>query len=83
VVSSKVSQRSPRGDDPARDPGGEGKSPRGGKAHEGRCFLAGLNASSGNKDACRVPGLEVEASANHKKVAALERVFDSASGIRP
>jgi hypothetical protein len=62
---------------------GEGdKSPGEDKAHEGRCFPS-VQVLVGNKDVCREPGPEVEASANHKRVAARESVYDSADGKVP
>jgi len=52
------------------------------KAHEGCCPLS-VQMLTEEKNGRREQNPEVEASANHKRVAASARMYDSAAGKRP
>lgn len=67
---------------PTRTSGEEDKSLREEKAQEGRYFLP-IQVLAGKKDTPQAPRPEVEASANHERVAAAERLFGLLSGKVP
>jgi len=82
VISTRYHGQAHEGKSPSGLSGEEGKSPREGKAQEGRCFRS-VQTPIGSRNVCRVPSPEVEAPANHMRVAALERVFDSVDDTVP
>jgi len=68
--------------DPKGPPAKKSNSPKEGKAQEG-LFSLPVQMLVRKKDVCRVLNPEVEVSANHKRVAASARMYDSADGKCP